>query len=134
MGAGSLVLAYAMASLGWVAGLLSMVLFAGITFGCGQLLIACHENGAKRHRTYYSAVHNILGTRHARAMFIFQQLLLIMMALSYAITAGTSMASIAELLIENSSSIWTNPSVYILLFSCLMLFVIQVRVVPWVTN
>lgn len=130
MGAGSLVLAYAMASLGWVAGLLCMVLFASITFGCGQLLIACHENGSKRHRTYFSAVHNILGKRHAQAMVIFQQILLIMMSLSYAITAGTSLASIAQLIIQDSSSVWTNTSIYILLFSFLMLFVIQVL---WLT-
>lgn len=37
------------------------------------------------------------------------------------------MASIAQLMLgEEDASVWTNPSVYIMLFSFLILFVIQV--------
>lgn len=89
MGAGSLVLASAMAALGWVAGIICMLLFAAITFGCGQLLIMCHEHDGKRHHTYYSAVRHILGARHAKVLFVAQQIKTVMMGACYVTCTGS---------------------------------------------
>lgn len=58
----------ALAALGWVGGMFSMAIFAGIVYAFAHMLIMCHQKGdGKRYRTYYSAVHNILGKRHAIA-------------------------------------------------------------------
>lgn len=73
MGPGSLSLAFAMSALGWVGGLFSMAIFAIIVYAFAHILILCHQEGnGKRHRTYYSAVHNILGKRHAIA-YVYMQ-------------------------------------------------------------
>lgn len=118
-----------MSALGWIAGLLSMTIFATIIYAFAHLLIMCHQQGGngKRHPTYYSAVLNVLGKRHAIALIWIQQINIVLVALAYAITGGTSLQSIALLILpDGDTSVWSKTSVYVLLFSFVMLFVIQI--------
>lgn len=66
IGSGVLSLAWAMAQLGWVAGPLSLLLFATITFYTCGLLADCYRVGdpvtGKRNYTYTEAVQSYLGT------------------------------------------------------------------------
>lgn len=66
IGSGVLSLAWAMAQLGWVAGPLTLVLFAVITFYTCGLLADCYRVGdpvtGKRNYTYTEAVRSYLGT------------------------------------------------------------------------
>jgi hypothetical protein len=61
-----------MAQLGWVAGPLSLVLFAAVTFYTCGLLADCYRVGdpvsGKRNYTYTEAVQSYLGTRFARSL------------------------------------------------------------------
>lgn len=152
MGPGSLALASALAALGWVAGLLCMAIFGLVCYIYAHLLIMCHEQDGKRHRTYYQAVHEILGPRHALTLVIVQQVNIVLIgatascaveaptmgpcnhthviatALSFAITCGTSLCSIAKLVLgPNNDSVLTNTSIYVLMFSALMLVVVQIN-------
>jgi len=66
IGSGVLSLAWAMAQLGWVAGPLILLLFAGITYYTCCLLSDCYRVGdpatGKRNYTYTEAVESYLGT------------------------------------------------------------------------
>ncbi|CAI0540867.1 unnamed protein product, partial [Linum tenue] len=67
IGAGVLSLAWAVAQLGWIAGPLSMMAFAGITYVSATILCDCYrypdpEVGPRRFRSFLDAVHHYLGT------------------------------------------------------------------------
>lgn len=66
IGSGVLSLAWAMAQLGWVAGPVILLLFAGITYYTCCLLADCYRVGdpatGKRNYTYTEAVESYLGT------------------------------------------------------------------------
>lgn len=66
IGSGVLSLAWSMAQLGWIAGPLSMLAFAGITIVSSFLLCDCYrpddsDNGVIRNHTYMDAVRFYLG-------------------------------------------------------------------------
>ncbi|CAI0540870.1 unnamed protein product, partial [Linum tenue] len=68
IGAGVLSLAWAVAQLGWIAGPLSMMAFAGITYVSATILCDCYrypdpEVGPRRFRSFLDAVHHYLGTK-----------------------------------------------------------------------
>lgn len=46
---------------GWVGGIITLLLFYGITLWASLLLTECHETGGMKHPTYRSAVLHILG-------------------------------------------------------------------------
>lgn len=65
VGAGVLALAWAMAQLGWIPGLITMIVFACISIYTYNLIADCYRypdpiNG-KRNYTYMQAVHAYLG-------------------------------------------------------------------------
>lgn len=56
-----------------------------------------------------------------------QQINIVLVALAYAITGGTSMQSIALLILpDGDTSVWSKASIYVLIFSIVMLFIIQI--------
>jgi hypothetical protein len=67
IGSGVLSLAWAMAQLGWVAGPVTLLLFAAITYYTCCLLSDCYRVGdpatGKRNYTYTEAVESYLGIR-----------------------------------------------------------------------
>ena len=65
-------------------------------------------------------------TDYTRMVWI-QQINIVLVALAYAITGGTSLQSIALLILpDNDTSMWSKASIYVLIFSIVMLFVIQI--------
>lgn len=46
---------------GWVGGIITLLVFYGITLWSSLLLTECHETGGMKHPTYRSAVLHILG-------------------------------------------------------------------------
>jgi amino acid permease len=68
VGAGVLALAWAIAQLGWLAGISVMIIFSSISIYTYNLIANCYRypdpvNG-KRNYTYMQAVHAYLGTLH----------------------------------------------------------------------
>ena len=61
IGAGVLGLPYAISWLGWVVGVIVLVLFFVITLWCSLLLAEMHEVDGVKHPTYRSAVLAVLG-------------------------------------------------------------------------
>jgi amino acid permease len=78
IGSGVLSLAWSMAQLGWVAGPVTMLVFAAVTALQSTLFADCYrspdpEHGPHRNRTYAGAVDRNLGTPLlARLSFFFQ--------------------------------------------------------------
>lgn len=77
IGSGVLSLAWSMSRLGWVAGPVTMLLFATVTFISASLLCNCYkspdpERGPTRNRSYLDAVQMILGKKSA--LFVMMEL------------------------------------------------------------
>ena len=67
IGSGVLSLAWAIAQLGWIAGLISLILFSIITLYTSNILADCYRfpdpNGVTRNYTYMQAVERFLGNK-----------------------------------------------------------------------
>ncbi|KAI4971552.1 hypothetical protein ZWY2020_002466 [Hordeum vulgare] len=100
IGSGVLSLAWAMAQLGWVAGPLSLVLFAIITFYTCGLLADCYRVGdpvsGKRNYTYTEAVQSYLGGWHVWFCGFCQYVNMFGTGIGYTITASISAAAIKK--------------------------------------
>ncbi|CAL1365680.1 unnamed protein product [Linum trigynum] len=101
IGAGVLSLAWAVAQLGWIAGPLSMMAFAGITYVSATILCDCYrypdpEVGPRRFRSFLDAVHHYLGERSQKAGGVLVQANLFGTAIAYTITSATSIRAIRE--------------------------------------
>ncbi|KAL6975132.1 putative amino acid permease 7 [Sarracenia purpurea var. burkii] len=101
IGAGVLSLAWSTAQLGWVAGPVAMLVFAGITVLSANLLCDCYrspdpEYGFTRCRSYTEAVKLHLGEKNKRICSVFLQESLCGGAIAYVITAAASMRAIQK--------------------------------------
>ncbi|KAK3121649.1 hypothetical protein QOZ80_8BG0658040 [Eleusine coracana subsp. coracana] len=98
IGAGVLSLAWAMAQLGWAAGLVSMVIFAAISYYTSTLLAECYRSGdpvaGKRNYTYTEAVRAILGGGKVKLCGAIQYANLVGIAIGYTIASSISMLAI----------------------------------------
>ncbi|KAJ4981288.1 hypothetical protein NE237_032125 [Protea cynaroides] len=99
IGSGVLSLAWSTAQLGWIAGPLAMLIFAGITVVSSFLLCDCYrspnpETGLTRHRSYMEAVKYNLGKNSIWVCGVFQQISLYGTGIAYTITSATSMRAI----------------------------------------
>ncbi|PUZ44038.1 hypothetical protein GQ55_8G056300 [Panicum hallii var. hallii] len=98
IGAGVLSLAWAMAQLGWVPGLVAMVVFAAISYYTSTLLANCYRSGdpvaGKRNYTYTEAVRAILGGAQVKLCGVIQYANLVGIAIGYTIAASISMLAI----------------------------------------
>eukprot|EP00882_Tetradesmus_deserticola_P013889 GHRQ01014752.1.p1 GENE.GHRQ01014752.1~~GHRQ01014752.1.p1 ORF type:complete len:208 (+),score=53.08 GHRQ01014752.1:469-1092(+) len=91
IGAGVLGLPYALSWLGWVAGIVILLLFYVITLWSSLLLAECHETNGVKHPTYRSAVLHVLGPSHAAVLTLFQYFNLVLSAIGYTVAAGQSL-------------------------------------------
>uniref|UniRef100_A0A0D3GHT0 Amino acid transporter transmembrane domain-containing protein n=1 Tax=Oryza barthii TaxID=65489 RepID=A0A0D3GHT0_9ORYZ len=98
IGSGVLSLAWAMAQLGWVAGPITLLLFAAITFYTCGLLSDCYRVGdpatGKRNYTYTDAVKSYLGGWHVWFCGFCQYVNMFGTGIGYTITASISAAAI----------------------------------------
>ncbi|GFS45214.1 amino acid permease 7 [Actinidia rufa] len=101
IGAGVLSLAWSMAQLGWIAGPLTMLLFASVTFVSAVSLCNCYrspdpESGPIRNTSYLEAVRTILGPRSATVCSVFLRINYCKVGIVYTITAAVSMRAIQK--------------------------------------
>lgn len=102
VGAGVLALAWAIAQLGWIAGITIMITFSSISIYTYNLIADCYRypdpvNG-KRNYTYMQAVHAYLGgTMHVFCGLI-QYGKLAGLTVGYTITSSTSMVYVISLI------------------------------------
>jgi hypothetical protein len=85
-----------MSWLGWVGGLVSLLLFYCISLWCSLMLSGVYKVNGKRHPTYSDAVLGILGRRSSRVLVVVQRVMLCLAAIGYAIAAADSMTYIAN--------------------------------------
>lgn len=95
VGAGVLSLPAAMSWLGWVGGLVSLLLFYAISLWCSLMLAAVYKVDGHRHPTYSQAVLSILGRLDSRVLVVVQRVMLSLAAIGYAIAAADSMTFMA---------------------------------------
>ncbi|XP_020257877.1 amino acid permease 6-like isoform X2 [Asparagus officinalis] len=98
IGSGVLSLAWAMAQLGWVIGLLVLVSFSFITWHCSTLQADCYRSPdpihGRRNYTYMEAVKTNLGGVQVQLCGLVQYANLVGVTISYAITTAISMAAV----------------------------------------
>ena len=100
IGSGVLSLAWAMAQLGWVAGPLTLVLFAIITFYTCGLLADCYRTcdpaAGTRNHSYMEAVRAILGGAKVKFCGVIQYTNLVGITIGYTIAASISFHAITR--------------------------------------
>ncbi|KAL8537298.1 hypothetical protein ACS0TY_012448 [Phlomoides rotata] len=98
IGSGVLSLAWAVAQLGWIAGVSTLVIFSGLTLYTSGLLADCYRSPitGKRNYTYKQVVENNLGKAMYMACAAVQYANLSGMVVGYTITASISMAAIQK--------------------------------------
>ncbi|KAG9442702.1 hypothetical protein H6P81_018556 [Aristolochia fimbriata] len=100
IGSGVLSLAWTIAQLGWVAGPLTMVLFAFIILYTSNLLSECYRSGdmvtGKRNNTYTDAVKASLGGAQVKICGWIQYVNLFGVAIGYTIASSISMMAVKK--------------------------------------
>ncbi|KAK6230012.1 hypothetical protein QUC31_001530 [Theobroma cacao] len=102
IGAGVLSLAWSTAQLGWIAGPMSMLVFAGITLVSTNLLCDCYmypdpEHGPIRIKSYMDAVKLYLGEKSHKVCGVIAQESLYGNALAYIITSASSIKGFRDI-------------------------------------
>ncbi|XP_057508100.1 probable amino acid permease 7 [Actinidia eriantha] len=135
IGAGVLSLAWSMAQLGWVAGPLTMVVFAAITVLSANLLCDCYrspdpECGPNRNRSYMEAVQLYLGDRSKQICGVFFHESLYGCGVAYVITAAASVRAIQKSNCYHKEGreapCQYGDSIYMLLFGGVQILVSQI--------
>ncbi|XP_073129048.1 amino acid permease 8-like [Henckelia pumila] len=98
IGSGVLSLGWAMAQLGWIAGVTTLLVFSGITLYTSSFLADCYRSPVtgKRNYTYKEIVKNNLGGTMYVACIVAQYGLLCGALVGYTITVSTSMVAIKK--------------------------------------
>ncbi|WOK94611.1 amino acid permease 6-like [Canna indica] len=99
IGSGVLALAWSVAQLGWIAGPVALLGFAGVTYCTATLLANCYRSSdacASRNPTYMDAVRSYLGPREVVMCGVAQYVNLWGTLVGYTITATTSMVAIKK--------------------------------------
>jgi amino acid permease len=103
IGAGVLALSWSVAQLGWVAGPVAVLCFAGVTYVSAVLLSHCYRSPVaaggseessssgktRRNYTYMDAVRALLGRKHTYVCGSLQYLYLYGIGVAYTITTAT---------------------------------------------
>ncbi|XP_013635592.1 PREDICTED: amino acid permease 1-like isoform X1 [Brassica oleracea var. oleracea] len=100
IGSGVLSLSWAIAQLGWIAGLLILVIFSFITYFTSTMLADCYRAPdpvtGKRNYTYMDVVRSYLGGRKVQLCGVAQYGNLIGITVGYTITASISLVAIGK--------------------------------------
>ncbi|KAG9455406.1 hypothetical protein H6P81_008310 [Aristolochia fimbriata] len=100
IGSGVLSLAWSVAQLGWIAGPVSMLFFAIVTYVSSFLLSDCYRTPnpvtGKRNRSYVDAVKIYLGKKHRFCCGLLQFINLCGCGIAYTITTSISMRAIQK--------------------------------------
>ena len=130
IGAGVLFLPYAMASMGWILGVISFIIFAAITLYSSQLLADLYIIDGKRQRTYTDMVDTVFGLWGRVAIAIFQQFNLVLTALAYTITASQACVTLANSYCSShgvaDGNCFNTYWQWVIIFSALQLLMSQV--------
>lgn len=97
IGSGVLSLAWALSTMGWIAGPLILFAFAFVTWYTSLLLADAYrypKDVGKRNYTYPGAVEAILGGRYVAFCAIIQYVNLVGTGIGYTVTAGVSMVAV----------------------------------------
>ncbi|KAL1214197.1 Amino acid permease 8 [Cardamine amara subsp. amara] len=98
IGSGVLSLAWALAQLGWVAGTISLVMFAIITYYTSTMLADCYRSPdpitGTRNYTYMAVVRAYLGGKQVQLCGLAQYVNLVGVCIGYTITASISLGAI----------------------------------------
>ncbi|KAI4295802.1 hypothetical protein L6164_035808 [Bauhinia variegata] len=98
IGSGVLSLAWAMAQLGWIAGIVALVIFSIITLYTSSLLADCYRSPdpihGERNPTYIKMVKNNLGGMKYKLCGLAQYVNLVGISIGYTITASISMVAL----------------------------------------
>ncbi|CAM8986869.1 unnamed protein product [Rhodiola kirilowii] len=135
IGSGVLSLAWSMAQLGWIAGPISMLLFAAVTIVSAFLLCDFYrspdpEFGTIRNRSYLDAVRSNLGNLNATICGLFVYVSLYGNGIAYVITSATSMRAIQKSNCYHreghQAACKYGHTKYMLLFGVIQLFMSQI--------
>ncbi|XP_047341448.1 probable amino acid permease 7 [Impatiens glandulifera] len=147
IGAGVLSLAWSVAQLGWIAGPLTMLIFASITFLSASLLINCYrypdpDIGPSRNPSYLESVRVILGKKSAAVCSVFLRLNFLKLGIVYTITSATSMRAILRSNCyhfkgHKAPCRYDNITVYMVLFGLIQIVLSQIpnfQEMQWLSN
>ncbi|KAA8523505.1 hypothetical protein F0562_009928 [Nyssa sinensis] len=135
IGAGVLSLAWSTAQLGWVAGPLTMVVFAAITVLSTNLLCDCYrspdpECGPTRNRSFLEAVKLYLGEKSQRWCGVFVYESLYGCGIAYTITSAASIKAIQQANCYHreghEAPCEYGDTIYMLLFGVIQIVVSQI--------
>ncbi|KAK9093974.1 hypothetical protein Scep_025443 [Stephania cephalantha] len=132
IGSGVLSLAWSTAQLGWIAGPVSMLCFAVVTYVSSSLLSDCYMSpNGRRNSTYIDAVKAILGEKQTYVCGLLQYMILFGTGIAYVITTSTSMRAIQRLNCihekkSEAASCAYGDSFYMLVFGAVQIFFSQI--------
>lgn len=137
IGAGVLALPASVKYLGWVAGVLCIIIFYLISLMSAKMLASVYCINGVEHARYHHAVRHLLSRNEAIAVSFFQLLNIFLTTMAYTITGATSGVQIAQSICEltgqdvNSSQCFSSSSGGLwklaLMFGGVQLFLSQVR-------
>lgn len=114
--------------LGWVAGLIILILFGFITWGMAILMAKVHVVDGVRHHTYRQLVYHILGRNYTIGLAIIQQINVFLTAVAYYIAGASSLRKIAVSICEmqDSQDCFDTYWHWALIFAATQVFLSQV--------
>ncbi|CAI9088130.1 OLC1v1022376C2 [Oldenlandia corymbosa var. corymbosa] len=135
IGSGVLSLAWSMSRLGWVAGPVTMLLFALVSFISASLLCNCYKSpdpeiGPNSNGSYIDAVQSILGKKNARVCGVIVIINFVKIGIVYTVTASTSLRAILKSNCYHDqghkAACEYNTTYFMLLFGALQILVSQI--------
>ncbi|XP_062079142.1 probable amino acid permease 7 [Humulus lupulus] len=134
IGAGVLSLAWSTSQLGWIAGPVSLLCFAIVTYISSYLLSDCYRSPdsvtGKRNHSYIDAVRVNLGSKHTWACGLLQYLSMYGTGIAYVIATATSMSAIMKSNCYHKKGHEADCSygktLYMMLFGVVQIFMSQI--------
>ncbi|KAL3503680.1 hypothetical protein ACH5RR_038129 [Cinchona calisaya] len=135
IGSGVLSLAWSMSRLGWIAGPVTMLCFASVTFISASLICNCYKTpdpdfGPNKNASYLDSVHTILGKRNGKICGVIVMINFVKVGIVYTITASISIRAILKANCYHNqghkASCDYKASTYMLLFGFIQILVSQI--------
>ncbi|KAL8553449.1 hypothetical protein ACS0TY_001948 [Phlomoides rotata] len=131
IGSGVLSLAWAMAQLGWIAGLVAILGFSVITWFTSMLLADCYRSAdGTRNYVYKDAVKSHLGGINVQLCALAQYSNLVGVSIGYSITTAISMVAVKKAhcfhIHGHKANCMTSNNPYIILFGAIQIVLSQI--------